>query len=360
MIVPTDQVRTELALLGFRAIEDLDNDPIGDLDGDTALLLLALEEFEAGFDGTERGAFDETKHPRGPDGKFRKLIDRVKDALDQHIKSGGKGDPFEGFDREQLRKAAKARGIKLVRNESRESIAKKLVDDLGGGKPAKTDAPTPKPTSDVAKPAAKAPIAKPRPAPEPAKVMTADAVLAAAPKHVDGTGSRKIDRSGTAALERYRSEDFLTINGSLRGTSEEKKPAWVDGVVSRIDAVHAESKLTEDVVVHRGIGNVEAVFGPDAKRKLTGAEWQDDAFQSTTADPDVAERFLMSEQGRRTTAVIKIRVPAGTGAVQLSDSRFEAELLLERGLRMRVISDTGPWRRGQKRPRTIEVEVVPA
>jgi ADP-ribosyltransferase exoenzyme len=202
------------------------------------------------------------------------------------------------------------------------------------------------------------PVAGSRPKPSPAKVMTPEATLGAAPKDVEAdTGSRKIDKAGIAALENYRGKAFTEINGDLRSG---KLSAKTKATVEQIDRVHAESKLTEDVVLHRGIGDIERVFGAAAKKKLTGAEWNDDAFQSTSADADVAERFMIGEGGRRTAAVMKIRVPKGVGAIQLSDARYEAEMLLERGLRMRVISDTGPWRRGQKKPRTIEVEVVPA
>jgi hypothetical protein len=236
------------------------------------------------------------------------------------------------------------------------------TDGRGVPSASKPDAPS-KPSTPAA-PKRGGGDGKPAPKPEPKreapKPRTPEQTLAAAPKDVEGTGARKIDKAGTAALERYRGKDFSTINKSLRGTGDEKKPAWVDGVVSKIDAVHAQSKLTDDVVVHRGIGDVEAVFGPAAAKKLTGAEWKDEAFQSTTADADIAERFMIGEKGRRGAAVMKIRVPKGTGAIQMSDARYEAEMLLERGLRMRVVSDTGPWRRGQKNPRVIEVEVVPA
>jgi hypothetical protein len=221
--------------------------------------------------------------------------------------------------------------------------------------PDKPSAPS-KPSADSAPKSP--PVAKPRPAPEPVKAKTPAATLAAAPKDVEAdSGPRKVSKAGTAAIERYRGKAFSEINGDLRsGKISAKTRATVD----EIDKVHAESKLDEDVVLHRGIGNVEAVFGPAAKKKLTGAEWTEDAFQSTSADPAVAERFTINEDGKRAAAVIKMRVPKGTGAIQLSDERYEAEVLLERGLKLRVISDTGPWRRGQKGFRTIEVEVVPA
>jgi hypothetical protein len=97
----------------------------------------ANEEAQADDDGGEvTAAWDPTLHPRNKDGRFRSLADRILDAITHHQEHGGKGhaDPFEGFDREQLRKAAKARGIDLKRGESRESIAAKLLADVAPGK----------------------------------------------------------------------------------------------------------------------------------------------------------------------------------------------------------------------------------
>jgi hypothetical protein len=189
-----------------------------------------------------------------------------------------------------------------------------------------------------------------------AGAKTRGAALAAAPRYVEADDARKVDRAGAAALERYRGKAFTDINRELRAGAPSAATART---AEQIDRVMVESRLTDPVVLHRGIGDVGRVFGEAAKRKLTGAEWVDSSFQSTTTDPDVADRFRINEgEGRNTTARIVTRVPAGVGAVQLSDERYEAELLLQRGLRMRVVSDTGPWRRGQKNPRTIEVEVI--
>lgn len=244
--------------------------------------------------------------------------------------------------------AAAQRAIDMVlagfdKNQPRDR--KGRWSDREGNAPSAPSAPAAKPKAEKAKP-------------ERAKPSTPGEVLRAAPKDVEAeSGSRKVDKAGAAALERYRGKDFTTINGELRGG---KQSAKTKATVDQIDRVMAESKLDDDVVVHRGIGDIERVFGAAAKKKLVGAEWQDDGFQSTTADAGIAERFTIGEQGKRASAVMKIRVPKGTGAIQLSDDRYEAEMLLERGLRLRVVSDTGPWRRGQKGFRTIEVEVVPA
>lgn len=107
-------------------------------------LVQALEELAAeiaqGTVGLRRRAWDPSKHPRGPDGRFLSTVDSLKDAIRKHRASGGGGDPFDGFDREQLRRAAKARGITLARGESRESIAAKLLADLDGAAPTQEPA----------------------------------------------------------------------------------------------------------------------------------------------------------------------------------------------------------------------------
>lgn len=266
----------------------------------------------------------------------------------------------------------------LLQAAKTEAAARDLVDDLEDdelpdmakrmgftpGKGMSPDALREKIVS-LAGPKRAAPSAKaqPKSKPTPAKAMTPEATLAAAPKaiNVDDKG-RSLPAAQTRALERYQGDDFFEINQHLRGRGEGKKPAGMDRTVADMDAAFASSRLTEDVTVHRGISNVSKVFGPAAGKSLVGASWTDAAPQSTSADPVVADRFARNEAewGPRTEAVMSIRVPKGTGAVQLSDGRYEAEMLLERGLRLRVVSDTGPAKKGQKTPRVIEVEVVPA
>lgn len=122
--------RAELYLRGLPELP-LDDDEMVDA------LLLALEELDAeaaAVDGGELRAWDPGKHPRGPGGKFRSTVDVLKEAVQKHRRGRGKGDPFDGYDREQLRRAARARGIELKRGEHRDSIAAKLLADLGGGK----------------------------------------------------------------------------------------------------------------------------------------------------------------------------------------------------------------------------------
>lgn len=128
--------------------DDLDDAPIED--EETLALVIALNEL-GGTATTSRGKpFDSAEHPRGPGGRFRRIVDRLKDAIEQHHASGGKGDPFAEFSREQLRRVARARGITLRRGEDRESIAAKLLDDLSKGKGNAPEKPAKKPDRPAA------------------------------------------------------------------------------------------------------------------------------------------------------------------------------------------------------------------
>lgn len=107
-----------------------DDEPVGELDFDTEALVQALNDLDA-----ETGrAFDAKLHPRYPKGhpkagKFMAVVDQIKDAIKNH-EPGGE-HPLKTFNRDQLMRAAKARGIKLKRGEEWESIADKLLADHG-------------------------------------------------------------------------------------------------------------------------------------------------------------------------------------------------------------------------------------
>lgn len=167
------------------------------------------------------------------------------------------------------------------------------------------------------------------------------------------------------ALEYYRGADFRPVNKMLRGvpyraTSQtdvdlgpEGFKARLDRQVQLLDDVVKRSRLDGDVVVARGTETGRGVFGPALDGDLTGFEWDELGYVSTTANPKIADYF--TSQG----LIMDIRVPKGTGVVSLSGMKRadgeeeEAELMLERGLRMRVVSDSGPGY-----PRKLEVEVI--
>lgn len=95
-------------------------------------LCAALDELS----GRVTAAFN-PRQPRIPagqpgGGRFLSMVEHLKGVLYDHVTHGGTGDPFHGFDREQLRRVAVKRGISLKRGESRDSIAEKLLEHLGG------------------------------------------------------------------------------------------------------------------------------------------------------------------------------------------------------------------------------------
>lgn len=104
-------------------------------DEESAALLVALAQLDD-EEGFAQRAWDAGKHPRIPKGepgggRFLSLVEQFKGAIKKHAEGGG-GHPLDGFNREQLRRVAKARGINLERGEDRDSIAAKLLGHLGG------------------------------------------------------------------------------------------------------------------------------------------------------------------------------------------------------------------------------------
>lgn len=129
----------------------------------------------------------------------------------------------------------------------------------------------------------------------------------------------------------------------------------VEGVhaatVATIDGEMGRSKLPEDVVVYRGVKSAKQTFG-DAYRSssMTGMEWTDHGYTSTTTNDVVADRF---SGGTAFGVRMRILAPAGTGAIAIND--HEEEILLPRGLKFRVVSDVLP----ESGPRQFDVEIVP-
>jgi hypothetical protein len=312
-------------------------------DEEAADLLTAALAHVAG-DRVQAAQWREEDHPRNPKGtagagRFRSLTDRIADAVKDH---SGSGDPFEGFSREQLRRAAKARGLTLQRGESRESIARRLLDDVrgagGGSKPAKKTTPAKK-----AAPAKKTT--------SPASGEDAMGAVPAGLNRRRRPGEPALTRPQRAALRDYESSFYVAINGQLR--RDEVEPL-VARRVARIDEAMGASRLATDVHVWRGITNADRLFGNRLDGDMTGLTWRELAYTSTTADRDVAAWFTYPGAGER-PVLMRIRVPEGTGAVRISELGDQAEILLSRGLTMRVVADRGESPQGH---RLLEVEVV--
>lgn len=134
------------------------------------------------------------------------------------------------------------------------------------------------------------------------------------------------------ALESYRDIGFHDLNrdlnlGRVNAGTAARTVAGLD------EAMHA-SPLASEVVTYRGVGSL-----PKGITGAVGETWTNGAYSSTTADVKTAAGF-----GRDGGTVLRLRVPAGVGGVQLSEmprggraDEREGELLLQRGLVYRVV-----------------------
>ncbi|GGN86341.1 hypothetical protein GCM10010112_67780 [Actinoplanes lobatus] len=146
-----------------------------------------------------------------------------------------------------------------------------------------------------------------------------------------------------SALNDYKKMAYATINAVLRGTTDH--PSAVASATPKIDAIDsamADSALTSDVLIYRGLGSVRQFFGRDrAAEDLTGAEWHELAYVSTTTAEQTAVKFGGGSASKGDGLVLRILAPKGTGGVTLSAAGYESEILLERGRSYRVVADHG-------------------
>lgn len=273
---------------------------------------------------------------------IRRWKEREQAALTPEAKAGAKA---------RVRKWQKAMRDHLAANPALKRLTYR--EQIGGG-----NLPTQRRPKNTA---ASAPV----PAPAPRPIPYADRVAAAA------TGQQALDApklgvsrrprpeehaDSLRAVNTYTGVEYNAINAHLRGTrmpygysAEDVTP-----VIARVDQAMAASTLATEIVVHRGVLNAVGMFGPRLAGDLTGLEWAEQAYVSTTAKELVAQRFASS--GADAPLVMRILAPAGTRAVEASGMNLEAEVLLARGLRFRVVADRG---RDPQGVRHIDVEVIP-
>lgn len=162
--------------------------------------------------------------------------------------------------------------------------------------------------------------------------------------------ARSIDEIGggqQTSLADYRSENYRDVNLKLHSGG---------GGDQNIDSAMKDSPLKSDVLVWRGGRNAAKRFGsawnPEVG-SMVGVEYGDAAYASTSTQPAIASAFAGSnDQG----FLLKIIVPKGTNAIGLtprSMSGGEDEILLDRGLRYRIVGDHIEYGL-----RTFDIEVI--
>jgi len=159
------------------------------------------------------------------------------------------------------------------------------------------------------------------------------------------------------AVNTYTGSEYNAINRHLRGqplpygyTADDVVPH-----LKGLDLAMRASRLDRDVLTYRGITNAEPMFGDRVGKDLTGMEWREDAYLSTTASAKKAAGFAGSGGLGRAPVVMRILAPAGTPAIEASGAALESEILLRRGLRLRIVADHGLSPDGV---RHVDVEVL--
>lgn len=131
-----------------------------------------------------------------------------------------------------------------------------------------------------------------------------------------------------------------------------KIPGLVRNTVTTMDGHMKPS--TRDAVLYRGVRDLKGSFGDLADSDLTGTEFEQKSYASSTANHLLARGFAGD---KRTGAVLRMHVPQGTRGMQMnlySGDHGEDEVTLARGLRYRVTGDS----RDEYGNRYLDVEVI--
>lgn len=154
----------------------------------------------------------------------------------------------------------------------------------------------------------------------------------------------------------YQAGGYSQVNGALR-RNEDTAGSETGQVINGMDELLANSTTPQAIEVWRGLRDPGGVFG-DAwnDTDVTGLEWEDAGYVSTTYEPEVAQRFTAKEWWQREDGImLRLRVPEGSRAVSLGP--YENEIVLGRGQRFRVVADHGASADWGGR-RLLDVEVV--
>lgn len=161
------------------------------------------------------------------------------------------------------------------------------------------------------------------------------------------------------AVNRYTSAEYAAVNRFLRGQQLPYgyTPDDITDLIPDLDAALDASKLDRDVLAWRGLANARQVLGDRVDGDLTGVEWREDSYLSLTASERRGIGFAGAPSPGLDTAptLMRVLVPRGTSGIEASGMQLEAELVLARGLRLRVVADHGLDAAGRRR---IDVEVI--
>lgn len=176
-------------------------------------------------------------------------------------------------------------------------------------------------------------------------------------KFLGGAGvNPDLEEREEAFLDEYKQEGYLYVNDDMRSgyEGETEEQIW-----SIQDSIGFSEGVSESVVVYRGMHEDVFAGGGGVPKDLTGIEFSDKAFVSTSLDASVGGEFA-ARAGER-GIVMEIVLPKGTKALNMErwGAGTESELLLQRDLKFKIVGDNRASGRDAGGMGTIQVEIVP-
>lgn len=177
-------------------------------------------------------------------------------------------------------------------------------------------------------------------------------------------GVSKLDSlAARVSLKAYKHNGYKPINKYLYGREpghEVYEGKTAEDHVRDLDIAFSHSALTQDILVYQGSRGPGRMFPPgewSLVGGMDGKEFTVEAYWSSSTNKGTAENFATDYIGGGDAAtaqstVMKIVVPKGTAVIDLMT---EGEVLLNRGLRYRVVKDRGVGTDGVRR---LDVEVI--
>lgn len=168
-----------------------------------------------------------------------------------------------------------------------------------------------------------------------------------------------------SSLAYYSDEGFYDLNRGLgRAAKRGEAPnTYLNSVdeeaLKHLDQATAPETRSKDVTLWRGMYGGPDKFGADAwNGNMTGTEWTQKGFGSTSADFGVAAGFnrkIMNPILARVLLPKEVKVGGINMVGKANKNRHEAEVMLGRGVRYRVTADHGYNKQGE---RVLDLEVV--
>ncbi|HEU4544372.1 MAG TPA: ADP-ribosyltransferase [Jiangellaceae bacterium] len=143
------------------------------------------------------------------------------------------------------------------------------------------------------------------------------------------------------ALDAYTKDEYRPINAQLRGERHDFDRANIQSRIDRLSGLLQDAHkngLSAPGAVYRGTALDPATVARLSNAAKTGQVEKFTGFTSTSTHGDIAKNFRGKRNPDDRLVTFRIRQKSGIPLDQVSSTKGESEVLLNRGFRFRVIS----------------------